>query len=325
MKYAVALVCLVALVPAFRAASVKSDAGTAAKEVRFYLYTSPHDKDVGRQIRASDPSSFAGIDTSHPLIILIHGFLQNYQCGFPQDVKDAYLIRSDHPAVIAVDWSDYTCTGMSAALSPLCYPSAVSDVQTAGLRISELMSAMINNGRTSASNIHIVGVSLGAHAAGRAGNEFTKATGQKIARITGLDPAGPSFNGGLGGSRALQKGDAVFVDAIHTDSGSLGTTKNNGDADYWPNGGKNPQPGCEGAPNTECSHGTAARLFMQTINSGGLIGYACQSYDAFTTGTCNRESTAQATMGHHTEKHAAGAFFLQTTPAQGWSGRYSCY
>ena len=41
----------------------------------------------------------------------------------------------------------------------------------------------------------------------------------------------------------LDKSDATFVDIIHTDANLLGTFRVVGDADFYPNGGKD-QPGC---------------------------------------------------------------------------------
>ena len=60
--------------------------------------------------------------------------------------------------------------------------------------------------------------------------------------ILGLDPAGPLFNKAKEEYR-LDKNDATFVDVIHTDAGFAGTTLNLGDADFYPNGGRE-QPGC---------------------------------------------------------------------------------
>lgn len=38
--------------------------------------------------------------------------------------------------------------------------------------------------------------------------------------------------------------DAAFVDVIHTDGGIFGFPNPLGHADFYPNGGKPPQPGC---------------------------------------------------------------------------------
>lgn len=64
-------------------------------------------------------------------------------------------------------------------------------------------------------------------------------------RITGLDPAGPSYYDGI--NKELNKKDANFVDIIHSDAGIFGGSTSTGHADFWPNGGKRPQPICGSA------------------------------------------------------------------------------
>ena len=56
-----------------------------------------------------------------------------------------------------------------------------------------------------------------------------------LPRITGLDPARPCFNEGEK-LHALQRGDASFIDVIHSNSGILGVKVSIGDVDFYPNG-----------------------------------------------------------------------------------------
>lgn len=65
----------------------------------------------------------------------------------------------------------------------------------------------------------------------------------KIGRITGLDPAGYIYDA-LTETGRLSSRDANFVDIIHTGRGLWGTSKAIGHADFYPNGGSAPQPGC---------------------------------------------------------------------------------
>ena len=89
-------------------------------------------------------------------------------------------------------------------------------------------------------SLHLVGLSLGAQMAGVTGQNVQSG---RITRITGLDPAGPLFKKWPKYLR-LDSGDAEFVDVVHTDAGIFGFPRAIGHADFWPNGGLAPQPGC---------------------------------------------------------------------------------
>ena len=71
---------------------------------------------------------------------------------------------------------------------------------------------------------------------------------KNLSRITGLDPAGPLFEGYTSNVR-LDKTDADFVDVIHSNGdsliiGGLGAWEPIGHVDFYPNGGK-AQRGCQ--------------------------------------------------------------------------------
>lgn len=64
--------------------------------------------------------------------------------------------------------------------------------------------------------------------------------------FTGLDPALPLFKGVQETKFRLDYNDATFVDIIHTCGGVLGFWDAIGTADFYPNYGLAPQPGCKG-------------------------------------------------------------------------------
>lgn len=70
-------------------------------------------------------------------------------------------------------------------------------------------------------------------------------SGGTLGRVTGLDPAGPSFVLSTSSNR-LADTDAVNVDTVVTDSGlaGLGLSRSLGHVNFWPNGGTASQPGC---------------------------------------------------------------------------------
>lgn len=90
---------------------------------------------------------------------------------------------------------------------------------------------------------HLIGHSLGAHVVGFAGKNLQQnlPSGVKLARITGLDPAGPCFQLVYPKDR-IDAEDAQYVDIIHTNSGLLGALQQLGTRDVYLNGGSL-QPG----------------------------------------------------------------------------------
>ncbi len=124
-----------------------------------------------------------------------------------------YSRRNDSLNIIAVDWTPL------ASAPPIRYDDAARNTFAAGISMTRYLRKL-RRGRAFKSwkQVHLLGFSLGAHAAGVIGNRVQRITnGQKIARITGLDPAGPSFDPPNGllpedTSRILDSSDADFVD-----------------------------------------------------------------------------------------------------------------
>ncbi|XP_053691243.1 vitellogenin-3-like [Sabethes cyaneus] len=155
-------------------------------------------------------------------------------------------------------------------------------------------------------SIHLIGHSLGAHISGAAGRRFQELKGFNLPRITGLDPANPCFNEGefLSG---LGRGDADFVDVIHSNVRVLGKRDPIGDIDFYPNGLNSIQPGCY---TVTCSHSRAWEYYVESVypgNEQNFIGVKCNGLSALISGLCNRQ---KATMGFAASIGAKGNFFL---------------
>lgn len=138
-------------------------------------------------------------------------FLQKEDCNF-----------------IAVDWEQ-----LANAIT--YYPSA-ANTYVVGELTGGFVNFLVSRGAP-LSSFHIVGFSLGAHVAGRAGATINGA----VPRITGLDPAYPGFSVADTDTR-LDTSDAAFVDVMHTNSerivgGGLSFPVAIGHVDFWPNGG----------------------------------------------------------------------------------------
>ena len=104
---------------------------------------------------------------------------------------------------------------------------------TSTAKLGELLGGMMKviKQETSINYFHGIGHSLGAHIMGNVWNfgEF------KMNRISGLDPAGPCFDGNTGDIKisggtgwGLHKNAAYFVDSYHTNGDGFGTTISKG-------------------------------------------------------------------------------------------------
>ncbi|GAB0192002.1 pancreatic lipase-related protein 2 [Grus japonensis] len=116
------------------------------------------------------------------------------------------MFHTEDVNCILTDWR-----GGSSGL----YTEAVNNVRIVGAELVYLVNLLEKDYGYSPANIHFIGHSLGAHAAGEAGRRKPG-----IGRITGLDPAGPLFQYTPTMVR-LDPSDAKFVDIIHTHAGHL--------------------------------------------------------------------------------------------------------
>lgn len=154
----------------------------------------------------------------------------------------------------------------------------------------------------------ILGHSLGAHIAGAAGRNLFYKSEKLVPRITGLDPANPCFNEGET-LQGLSRGDAEFVDVIHSDPGALGKRDSVGDADFYPNGVAPLPPGCL---TIVCAHARAWEYYAESVypgNEQNFMAVKCRSLSALSDGYCPGKSHA---MGYATSKMLKGNYFLKT-------------
>ncbi|KAM9565580.1 phospholipase A1 member A isoform 4-T6 [Guaruba guarouba] len=209
-------------------------------KVQFLLFTSSNPS-CGELILSDDGIKNCSFNSSLDTKIIIHGFRAlGTKPSWIEGLVHA-ILNTSPVNVIAVDWV-YGSTG--------AYPSAVENVTELALSISQFISKLLALG-VSGTSIHIIGVSLGAHVGGLVGHFH----GGQLGRITGLDPAGPKYTKASPEER-LDPGDALFVEAIHTDADNyqkfrltlrkfldFGIRIPVGHIDYFVNGGKD-QPGC---------------------------------------------------------------------------------
>ncbi|XP_001354610.2 vitellogenin-3 [Drosophila pseudoobscura] len=158
-------------------------------------------------------------------------------------------------------------------------------------------------------NIHLIGHSLGAHIVGSAGRHLQRLTGKTIPRITGLDPAKPCFNEGeiLSG---LLRGDAAFIDVIHSNPGVLGKKDPLGDADFYP-GGIHPLP--EGCYSVVCAHARAWQYYAESVfpgNEHNFMATRCNSMQRLRDLRCPGN---EHPMGYAAPTTIRGNYFLEVS------------
>ncbi|XP_011495483.1 PREDICTED: pancreatic triacylglycerol lipase [Ceratosolen solmsi marchali] len=143
-----------------------------------------------------------------------------------------------------------------------------------------------------------------------------------VGRITGLDAAYPLYMN-TGAEGHLTAADAEFVDLIHTDGGVLGFPIPLGHADFYPNGGRPLQPGC----NLEnvlamgiskiinryitCSHHRAWRFYVESITDPtGFPASRCPKWRPDIRVHCRW--TPDALMGYAANPRIRGMYYLRT-------------
>ncbi|NXL89920.1 LIPH Lipase, partial [Alectura lathami] len=245
-------------------------------QVQLLLYTRKNQNCSERLIEHNVTAS-EYLNTSKKTVFVIHGFRPT---GSPpawlDDIKKLLLFSGDINLVI-VDWNRGATT--------VIYPTAVENCRKVAEILKNYVDQMLAAG-ASLDSMYMIGVSLGAHIAGFVGQKYNG----KLGRITGLDPAGPSFTREPPEGR-LDPTDAQFVDVIHTDTDALGFKRPLGNIDFYPNGGMD-QPGCpqtvfSGFQYFKCDHQRSVFLFLSSLRRKcNIIAYPCDSYTDYKRGKC---------------------------------------
>ncbi|XP_064624490.1 pancreatic lipase-related protein 2-like [Lineus longissimus] len=299
-----------------------------------------YNRNTGGRMELLNPRLPAGIsltrfDPSLETKVIIHGFLDSSRAMWVNQTANEFLRKSD-VNVILVDWE-------KGGAFP--YHQATANTRLVGLELAQLITVLGNATGVQPDSFHLIGSGLGAHLASYTGNTLYG----RLKRITGLDPAGPYFEGTDIAVR-LDPSDAQFVDVIHTDAdsllgavtgnGGMGMNQPCGHVDFYPNGGQE-QPGCDnsiidniivhglfesGKQYVACSHIRAHDLFMDSINTQcPYTSYRCDSYENFKTGKCfSCLSDSCSSMGMkagETKRPGTGVkYFLETAGSAPFCG-----
>eukprot|EP00095_Tigriopus_kingsejongensis_P009489 maker-scaffold661_size154698-snap-gene-0.19 protein:Tk09489 transcript:maker-scaffold661_size154698-snap-gene-0.19-mRNA-1 annotation:"pancreatic triacylglycerol lipase-like" len=285
----------------------KLDVDFEEDKVKFYIWTTDNlsVEDLIHPCSMMHDLSSSHFKAGQPIKILIHGFSDNGKTGWVTGFKDKFL-KADDVNVISIDWSEW------AGTSIFSYPSAVLNTKRTANAAKVLVNSLVDIG-ASMEDIHVIGFSLGAHVAGYLGQ---KVKGQ-LQRVTGLDPAAPMFR--LSNNR-INRRSAQFVDIIHTSGGFTSLEEPLGHADFYPNSGVHPQPGCENDTSLDhkCSHFRAFKFYEESIGSNGAFSSkACRNWMDFQYNKCDPDHASRLGDGARGGKH--GKFYLRTNPEPPYS------
>ncbi|XP_011191714.1 vitellogenin-1 [Zeugodacus cucurbitae] len=187
---------------------------------------------------------------------------------------------------------------------------ALIDVEQTGKMIAKALVQLTNEVDVPQEIIHIVGQGIGAQVAGAAGRQYKRLTGHQIRRITALDPA-KMFAKEKGMLSGLARGDADFVDAIHTSTCGMGTRHRVGDVDFYVNG---PASAAPGATNVIEASMRATRYFAESVRPGNERNFPAVAANSMNQYENKEGSGKRAYMGIATNFDLEGDYMLKVNP-----------
>ncbi|XP_023297527.2 vitellogenin-1-like [Lucilia cuprina] len=234
-------------------------------------------------------------DVNKPVVLFISGWTSTIESDSILHMSKAYNCRGGY---------NFLALNASYFIDTL-YTWSAFNTEAVGRIVAQGLVQLYKE--VPAENIHLIGFSLGAHIAGFAARYFEEETGEKIQRITGLDPANPCF--GEGQSLAgLQKGDANFVDVIHTNPGALGKRDPLGDIDFYVQGFAPIKPGCRAFG---CSHTRAWKYYAESVYPGHELDFLatrCSTLRKAERGQCKASTVF---MGIEVPLNGKGTYVLR--------------
>ncbi|KAJ3609845.1 hypothetical protein NHX12_021939 [Muraenolepis orangiensis] len=289
---------------------------------RFLLFTQ---KNRYYQAVTPDPNimKVTNYNKLRPTRFIIPGYLLKDDQDWPQEMcRD--MIKWENVNCIAMEWK-------AGVRTP--YSQAANNARVVAAQVAHMINFLMGYYSQTADKFHVIGHSMGAHAAGEVGTLVPK-----LGRITGLDPTEPYYQGTDPAVR-LDTSDAAFVDVIHTDALpftknklGLGMTEVMGHLDFYPNGGEL-MPGCSknrGTPDDLDAIWLGELYFSESnVKSHGFVAYPCADQDSYGAGMCfpctgsSCPLMGQAAGKFNMSSVNPGTKFFLTTGQDSPFGRYS--
>ncbi|KAK3862658.1 hypothetical protein Pcinc_031496 [Petrolisthes cinctipes] len=277
-----------------------SRAKASIEDVHFLLWTKSNPLDGQEQeLVLGDSATLlsSSLNPADPTVVIIHGF--GGCCNFQLSARDE-LFKIGSYNVLVVNWAKLSAQPW--------YNTALANLPVVANWTAQLLEWMVEETGLDVSQLQVVGHSLGAHMAGFIGQDLTKF---RLPRITGLDPAGPTFYE-KDPSQRIDETDAEFVMIIHTNGGglfsdfSVGLGGRLGHLDFYPNGGVH-QPGCTiGGDIMDllvggCSHERSQSFWVESIANPppAFLSRPCQDWDTYQAGGCTSCGQGCIDMGFH--------------------------
>lgn len=181
------------------------------------------------------------------------------------------------------------------------------DIDHVGASIGNSLVQLTSQADVPQEVIHIVAQGVGAHVAGAAARQYTRQTGNTLRRITAMDPSN-IFARKPNTLVGLARGNADFVDAIHTSAYGWGTTTRIGDVDFYPNGPSVAMPGTDDIIEASLR---ATRYFAETVRPGNDRNFPAVAAESLQEYKNNNGNGRRAYMGVGADYDLEGDYILQ--------------
>lgn len=274
---------------------------TPETDIVFTLFTNQNPG--GEVVQWNDPSWIAGssFNPANPVRVTAHGWNGDHTSRVNTAVREA-LFQVGQFNVFEADWS--------AGAGTINYLAARNRVGPVGVVTGNLLRMVSEQTGVSFSRMGAIGHSLGAHVAGHIG----KTLGNALGSIVALDAALPLFNINNPDARVAET-DALYVESIHTNAGSLGFDEPLGHANFYPNWGSS-QPGCGIDVSGNCAHARSHEFFAESITSTvGFWARRCNNYQSIQNRDCATIDEFVPMGGEPLSTNSRGVFFMTTNNA----------